>query len=109
MSMQAVVNLARLDLNDDDKVRYPDSKLLPFVNNFIQEAVKNRPDLFLGSFLSLPDDNLKLVDTFPLPNKYKRACADFVIARSNLLNTEDGKIPLASAYMGMSAKQGGVA
>ena len=107
-TLQQVLNLARLDLNDDDKVRWPDAKLLPFLNNIILDSTRLRKDLWLGRFLSLPEGDLLLTDDFPLPYSFVRSAADYVIARANLMNTEDGKMPVASAYLGLSAKEGGV-
>jgi len=108
MTLQQVLDLARLDLNDDDKVRYPDAKLLPFLNNIIQESTVLRKDLWLDRWNLFPIPLYALADTFPLPSNYMRSAADYVIARAHLMNTEDGKVPLASAYLGLSAQGGGV-
>ena len=44
MLNQTVINLARLDLNDEDKVRWPDATLLEHVRSYVQEAFKSRSD-----------------------------------------------------------------
>lgn len=106
-TMQDVVNLARIDLNDEDKVRYLDAVLLKFLSNFIQESIKLRPDLFISSIFRLPSYNLTITDIFPLPDRYIRSCADYVIARAKLIGTEEGSMTEASAYLGLSVKSGG--
>lgn len=108
-TLQEVLNLARLDLNDADEVRYRDVVLLGFANNYVQEAIKNRPDLFLGGFSALPSANLTLVNTFPMPDRYIRSCADYVIGRAYMLNTEESSMTIAANYISLSAKEGGVA
>jgi hypothetical protein len=107
-TMEDVIELARLHLNDEDKVRHFDADLLLFASNYIQEAIKERPDLFIGSFQRLPDYSLKLSDTFPMPIRYVRSCADYVIARVNMKNTEEGSFNIASSFFNLSAKAGGV-
>jgi hypothetical protein len=106
-TLKEVIDLARLDLNDDDKTRYPDNNLVKFVNNYIQEAVKSRPDLFLGGFLALPAPTLTLTSTFPMPNGYIRSCADYVIGRAMMLNTEESSMTKAANYIQLAAKEGG--
>jgi hypothetical protein len=105
-TMQSVIDKARLDLNDDDKVRHPDVTLLVFGNDFIQEAGKTRPDLFFPN--PPPDSSLALGATFPLSDRYTRACADYIIARSKLRGTEESKMVEASGYLQMAASSTGV-
>lgn len=107
-TLQQVINLARVDLNDDDKTRFSDPKLLLFANNYIHEAIKNRPDLFLGEYLDLPDNDFTLGGTFPMPNTYRRACADYIVGRAMMLNTEESSMTQAANYIGLSAKESGV-
>jgi hypothetical protein len=108
-TMQQVLDLARLDLNDADEDRYPDKDLIKFANNYVQEAIKTRSDLFIGSFSALPSANLILTDTFPMPDRYVRSCADYVIGRAMMLNTEESSMTQAANYIGLSAKEGGIA
>lgn len=106
MNIQAVIDLARVDLNDDDKVRHPDLTLLKFANNFIQEATKMRPDWFFPA--DPPEADLALNATLPIPSRYARGMADYIIARANLRGTEDSKVVSASAYMQLSSSSSGV-
>ena len=104
--MQSVIDLARLDLNDSDKVRHTDADCLKFLNDYIQEAISKRPDLFFGVASSLPN-NLALNADFPMNDRYVRGAADFVIARCNMRGTEEGRLDVGSAYLQLSAANGG--
>jgi hypothetical protein len=105
-TIQTVINLARVDLSDGDKVRYPDTTLLSFINNYIQESVSNRPDLFFD--VAIPSSTLTLSDTFPMSDRYIRGAADYVIGRANMIGTEDSRLDVGAAYMGLAVKNGGV-
>ncbi len=105
-TMQEVINTARLDLNDDSRTRITDPNLLIYANNAIQEAIKARPDLFIGHFNCLPEPDLAVTDDFPLPSSHIRDVADYIIARAHLINTEDSAIQRSGAYLTL-AKQGG--
>ena len=106
-TLQNVIDKARIDMNDDDKVRHTDATLLVFANDYIQEAGKLRADLFFPD--EPPTGNLALGDTFPISDRYARSCADYIIARSKLRGTEESKMVEASAYLKMSASSSGVA
>lgn len=99
--------MARLDLNDDDKVRHTDESLLVFANNFIQESIKLRPDWFFGVANNLPG-SLALTDDFPIDQRNARACADYVIGRANLRGTEESRMDVAAAYVQLSSRSAGV-
>ena len=77
--MQSVVDLARLDLNDADKVRNLDADMLSFANDGLARAYAIRPDMRFGNFASTFSD-LALTDNFPLGLEYRKAIADFVVA-----------------------------
>lgn len=77
--MQSVVDLARLDLNDVDKIRNLDVDMLGYANDGISRAFAIRPDLKWGSFGTAYAD-LALTDAFPLAIEYRSAIADYVVA-----------------------------
>lgn len=106
-NLQSVINLARENLNDADKVGYSDAQLLKFANNGIQEMVKFRPDLFLGKYLSLPT-SFTLTQAFPMSAQYERAIADYIIGRAEMLNTEESSINRAAALLQLAGKEGGI-
>ena len=85
---QSVVDLARIPLNDVDKTRYSDATLLSFANHGMLAILKRRPDLFIGSYASLPDGQKALTDAFPLPVQYVQTLADYVTGRSELTDDE---------------------
>lgn len=79
--MQSIVDLARGDINDADKVRNTDTAMLAFANDGISRALVLRPDLKWGAHGQEYAD-LALTDTFPLKIEYRRAIADYVVANA---------------------------
>ena len=108
MLIQALINIARIDLNDEDKARYSDAQLLTHVQTYIQQAIFSRPDLFLGTYESLSPYTLLINATFPMTDRYVRSCADFVIGRAMLNNTEENTLAIANNYISLSAKEAGL-
>ncbi|MDE1545935.1 hypothetical protein PTW32_10935 [Dechloromonas agitata] len=97
-TMQDVVDLARIDLNDNDKTRIDDSALLSSANAAIREAYQVRPDLRLGSYAT-PVADKAIGDTFPLGDDYKRLVADFIIGRSFAIDSEVADLNRVPAYL----------
>jgi hypothetical protein len=81
VTMQSVVDLARLDLNDADKTRSPDSELLSFANDGIGKAYVLRPDLRGDNYADAYVD-LALTDPFPLSLEYRSAIANYIVFRA---------------------------
>ena len=84
-TMQDVMNLARLDLNDSSTstslYRYPDSDLLKFANDGIARALAIRSDLNFGNYNTQYTD-LSVSDVFPLPVEYRPAITAYIVARN---------------------------
>lgn len=76
--MQSVIDLARLDLNDADKVRNTDAQMLASANDGIARTIVLRPDLQYGSYGSTFAD-LSTASSFPLPLEYRKPIADFIV------------------------------
>lgn len=88
-TMQQVVDMGRIPLNDDNKSRITDAVALTFARNAILMLLQRRPDLFYGRFLALPTiATLALTDTFPVDDTIAPAVADFITARSETRNDE---------------------
>lgn len=85
---QSIVDLARIPLNDSDKARYSDAMLLTFANHGMLQVLKQRPDLFIGQFSSLPDGENEPSAAFPLPVEYVQTVADYVTARAEMTDDE---------------------
>ncbi|MEO9231625.1 MAG: hypothetical protein ABI216_22105 [Devosia sp.] len=85
---QSVVDLARIPLNDDDKARYSDSKLLSFANQGVLAFAKRRPDEFIGQFNSLPTGEALLADLLPVDVGYVQTIADYITARAEMTDDE---------------------
>lgn len=96
---QSVVDLARIPLNDADKVRYSDATLLSFANHGMLTIAKRRPDLFIGQYANLPDGEKMLGDTFPLPAGYVQTVADYCTARAESIDDENMNNGRAAAFM----------
>ena len=86
-TLQTIIDEARVLLNDDDKVRYSDARLLSYANQALAEARRVRPDLFLGSFGSGASTYV-LTDTSPLPLEYEPYLQDYIVGRSNSRDDE---------------------
>lgn len=95
---QSVVDLARIPLNDTDKVRYYDATLLSFANHGMLTLAKRRPDLFIGQYASMPDGEKVLGDTFPLPAGYVQTVADYVTSRAEMTDDEHVNSQRAIAF-----------
>ena len=86
-TMQAVVDKARIPLNDSAKDRWVDADLLGYANDAIRVLRKGRPDLFFGQYLTLPGDKV-LGDTLPVDDEHFVAVCDYVTARAETRNDE---------------------
>lgn len=102
-TMQDVVDLARIDLNDADKVRWADTDLLRHANAALALARGLRPDLHLGGFAT-PAADRALGDVFPLPLLYQRAAADYIIGRASAVDNDLGDDARAPAYLAQFEK-----
>lgn len=108
MKWQAILDLARETLNDEDKVRYPDADALRHGNDAIREAYAIRPDLKLGTFgTPYVDATDAATDDFPLPDTYRRAVADYIIGR--LETRDDEYVNNGRAAMALQLFQGQLA
>ena len=79
-TVQSVMDLARLDLNDSDKTRHPDADMIRFANDGIAKALVMRPDLNWGNFNSAYVDYLATAE-FPLPLEYRPGIANYIVMR----------------------------
>lgn len=98
---QAVVDLARIPLNDSDKARYSDAQLLLFANHGMLALTKRRPDLFIGQSNSLPSGSATIEDTFPIESSYVQLVADYVVARAEMTDDEHANSGRAATYVAL--------
>lgn len=90
-TVQDVVDLARITLNDADKVRDSDPDLAKFVNSGLDEFYMLRPDLFIGSFTAAAASEghqLELAEPLPIDGRWKQLLADYVVARAQTKDDE---------------------
>ena len=77
-TVQSVLDLARGDLNDADKIRFPDSDLLKAFNDCIARTYVYRPDLRFGNYPTAYTD-LTVSSDCPLGIEYRQAIASYII------------------------------
>ena len=99
-----VIALARLTLNDTDASAYRDGddNLLEYVNDGLDAMFDLRPDLFIGSMTgaSITEGHQLALDTdLPVPGRYRRVLADFVIFRADSKDDEHANSGRAAAFM----------
>lgn len=87
ITLQDVLDRARIPLNDAAKVRYPDADLLAYANAGIRVAMSLRPDLRFGKF-GAPYTDLPLADDFPMDARYVQPIADYVTGRAETRDDE---------------------
>lgn len=85
--MQAVLDLARIPLNDAAKARYPDLELLGYANSGIELLASLRPDLRFGQY-GVAIGPLAAGGTFPFPTRYIQSVADYVTYRAETKDDE---------------------
>ncbi|MDH4483049.1 MAG: hypothetical protein QE279_10145 [Rhodoferax sp.] len=90
---QNILDLARDPLNDDDKTRWPDEKLLPHLNQGLEQIRRARPDLFSV----WTDFALVSTSQVPLAAAYHQNLADYIAARAFAKDDEEG-IAKATAF-----------
>lgn len=99
-TMQQLIDRARFPLNDDDKVRYPDTELLVHANLALGVIKRRRPDLFYGSY-GTPLVDLALGATYPLSPEYEQPMVDYLTGRAMTKNTEAADENVAVAFLGL--------
>ena len=105
-TIQDVANKARdSGLNDDDKTRYTDDSLGEWANAGIAHALTVRPDLRFGFYSVLNETELALTDTFPLPYRFLRVVADYVVGRAEAGDDQYATTGRAMAFMQLFEKE----
>jgi len=103
-TLQTILDVARIPLNDAGKTRYTDARALIFANAAIARAYQIRPDLKFGDY-GTAFTALLVSDTFPLPFQYEQAVSDYVTGRCNTLDSEPENGARASAFMALFEKE----
>lgn len=96
---QDVLDLARIPLNDEDRVRHPDGRLLSYARQAVLQMRRRRPDLFIGRFGDLPDGTESAGSMLPLPAEYAQLVADYVTARAEMVDDEHAGSGRAALFM----------
>lgn len=102
-TIQQLVDKARIPLNDDDKDRYSDAKLLTYAQDAYLMILRHRPDVLVGSF-SAPTawSALALGSTFPyVDDVYFPIIADYITGRAEMVDDEHVLSGRATAFITM--------
>lgn len=88
-TMQQVIDIGRVPLNDAAKTRVSDATMLIYGRQAIHLLLSKRPDLFFGQFLALPNISaLALGSNFPVDDIIAPAVADYMTARAESANDQ---------------------
>ena len=100
-----VVYEARVHLQDErgPPFRYTDEQLLEYVHNFQMEALRVRPDLFIGSGYTATAPALS--DTLVVEDQFKAAAVYYVTGHALLREDEYSDDGRAVALIGRSTAQ----
>lgn len=98
---QSIIDLARVPLNDTDKVRYSDAQLLMFANHGMLALAKRRPDLFIGQYHNLPTGEAGLTDSLPVDPAGAQLVADWVTARAEMTDDEHANSGRATVFVNL--------
>lgn len=104
MTLQDVIDSARVTLQDADKVRYPDAQLLEYANDGITLAFKYRPDFRLGNY-TVAIGTYVATDQVPFPIQYQQLLKHYVAGRAELRDDEYSQDGRASALIGYYEKE----
>lgn len=102
-TIQQVLDLARIPLNDAAKARYTDTVLLSYYNSAVMRAYETRPDLKFGSYGTpyTPVALGGLPGTFPMPDRFAQTVADYIGGRAEMKDDESANAARAQALMQM--------
>lgn len=100
-TFQNVVDRARTPLNDADKTRWSDAVLLGFANDGVLLLRQRRPDLFFGSYTSLPGAEQLISSNIPVGDEHFPALADYVTARALFGEDEEAVQAQAAVFHGL--------
>jgi hypothetical protein len=97
-TFQQIIDSARVDLQDAEKVRYTDAELIEYANDGVREAFRIRPDFRIGSFTAaLPVYGLS--DDVPMPETYAMLLKHYVVFRSEARDDEYNNDGRAALFM----------
>jgi hypothetical protein len=97
-TFQQIIDSARVDLQDADKVRYTDAQLLEYANDGVQEAFRMRPDFRLGSFTASSQIYIS-ANEVPIPTTYQMLLKSYIVARAEFRDDEYAQDGRAVAFL----------
>jgi hypothetical protein len=98
---QALIDLARLPLNDAAKVRYTDADALKHLNAILRDLQSYRADLFIGG-LSTPFTDLILANTVPVDDAVIHSVADMLSGRMVTIDDDADLQTKAAMFLGFA-------
>lgn len=103
ITMQSIVDSARVPLNDADKVTWTDSELFGYSMHGLRLLKSRRADLYFG-LSSTVLDTLVIDGNFPLDDGFAPAVQDYVTARAQFKDDESAVKGSASAFYKLFAE-----
>lgn len=105
-TVQQVLDLARVPLNDASKARYLDAQLLGYYNAGMVRLYELRPDLLIGSNWSgsaftLVTTTTVAAATLPVNDRFAQPLADYMGARAEMKDEDAAVSGRATALMQM--------
>ena len=106
-TVQNVLDLARLPLNDMLKARYTDATLLTYYNTGIFRLYELRPDLQIGTYGTAytPVLAAALSSSIPVSDRFAQPLADFIGGRAEMRDEDAASSGRAQALMKLFADE----
>lgn len=103
-TMQQIVDLGRIPLNDTKKTRYSDANLLSFANAAVMRVYEIRPDLLFGTAYVIAS-SLVSTGAFPLPDRFAQTVADYIGGRAELKDEDASTQARAQVLLNLFAAE----
>lgn len=103
-TFQNVIDNARVDLQDSGKTRYPDTELLGFANDGLQEMYRYRPDFLFGKYTTITTVYVAS-DEVPVTAKYVMLLQFYVAFRAEIRDDEYAVNGRAAGFLGRFEKE----
>lgn len=103
-TFQNVIDSARVDLQDAEKIRYTDAQLLEYANDGAQEGFRYRPDFLLGQFGAAATTYVA-GNTVPFPDQYQMLLKHYVVGRAELRDDEYSQTGRAAGLLARFEKE----
>lgn len=98
VSIQTIVDRARVYLFDTPPLRWPDAECLQHVIWGLHRLRARRADFFIGQLATFDAESYALTSTWPLQNDFIPAFEDLVVARCMFKDNEEAMQTRGAAF-----------